>query len=45
MFEQEIHDFPGFCEERQDFDREFAQNLRIFHIATPHHSPDVLHVQ
>jgi hypothetical protein len=33
VFEQEIQDFPGFCEEKKQKDSgEFVQKLRILHI-------------
>jgi hypothetical protein len=35
VFEQEIQDFRGFCEEKQKFYSKSAQQLRLVHIMTP----------
>jgi hypothetical protein len=45
VFEQEIKDFRGFCEEKQKFYSKSAQKLRLFHITTALHFPNVVHVQ
>jgi hypothetical protein len=42
VFEEEIQDFPGFCEEKQKLDTKSMQRPRLVHVTTRPHSPDVV---